>query len=105
MKKYCKQNVVYHAGVSLPGSPSPESPCPCPDNGIIMASASTGPRALSARGQSDSWTKKKQQGVLRIFERFRNSSPEITELYPVGIASLDERTLTTMKGGIYEHFA
>ena len=69
-----------------------------------MASASAGPRALSARGQSDSWTKKKQ-GVLRIFERFRNSSPEITELYPVGIASLDERTLTTMKGGIYEHFA
>jgi hypothetical protein len=70
-----------------------------------MASASSaGPRALSARGQSDSWTKKKQ-GVLRIFERFRNSSPEITELYPVGIASLDERTLTTMKGGIYEHFA
>jgi hypothetical protein len=68
------------------------------------AASAAGLTALSARGQSANWVQAKKD-VEHRFERFRNFDASTTSRYPSDIHSLDEETLTTMKGGVYEYFA
>ena len=65
------------------------------------AASAAGLTALSARGQSANWVQAKKDVELR-FERFRNFDASTTLRYPSDIHSLDEETLTTMKGGVYD---
>jgi hypothetical protein len=59
---------------------------------------------VSAHGQSDSWSGQ-QRNVLRIWELFRMSKPEITALLPLPWNQLSEEVLCTNDKKIYGMFA
>ena len=61
---------------------------------------------LDAHGSSTSWSSQRKNH-LRIFERFRTSSPEVTALYPTEWEQLDEAILCPIKldDCVYARFA
>ena len=67
----------------------------------MAAAAAAG--VVSAHGQSNSWSKQ-QQNVLRIWEEFRTSKPEITALLPQPWNNLSEEVLCTNDKKIYGMF-